>query len=117
MRPGDGTDEPHKPELEPDTGTPLSNAVERWRGRGYTVRYDDGLLVQLSRRETPTWRTLLLLLLALGAVGLGLALFWLAWRSARRWSVVSLTQGPDQRIITHRQLTDRPPTDEEPESE
>ncbi len=142
MRPGNGTDKPHEPEQEPgdttslsrplgagdranrptppaaqDENRPLANAVERWRSRGYTVRYDDGLLVQLRRRETPGWRTLILLLLALGAFGLGAALLWLAWRSARRWSVVSLTQGPDQRIITHRQLTNRPPDDETPETD
>ncbi|HLY31003.1 MAG TPA: hypothetical protein VKQ36_08235 [Ktedonobacterales bacterium] len=95
-------------EVPPPMNNPLENAVQSWRRRGYTLRYDDGLLAQLTRRKAPGWRTLALVLLALGAFGLGVALLRLAWRSWRRWSVVSLTQGPDQRIITHHQLTNRP---------
>jgi hypothetical protein len=73
------------------------------------MRYHDPYLVQLVRRESClNRRSLPYLLLALPAVAIGLAALATALRR-RPWQVVTLVQGPNGRILTHRQRALHPP--------
>ena len=88
--------------------TALEAAAAGWVRRGYVVRYQDALLMQLIRRERPGWRAFGWLALALGT-GIAAALLALGAFRGRRWHVVTLAQRPDGRVIMHSQRAPRPP--------
>jgi hypothetical protein len=87
--------------------TALEAAAAGWVRRGYVVRYQDSLLMQLIRRERLGWR-------AFGWLALGTsiaaALLALGAFRGRRWHVVTLVQRPDGRVIMHSQRAPRPPS-------
>ncbi|HZC78385.1 MAG TPA: hypothetical protein VE258_11590 [Ktedonobacterales bacterium] len=86
----------------------LEAAAAGWVRRGYVVRYQDSLLMQLIRRERPGWRAFGWLALALGT-SIAAALLALGAFRGRRWHVVSLVQRPDGRVIMHSQHVPAPP--------
>lgn len=87
---------------------PLNRVAARWIAHGYRITYQDDYLIQLIRRERLTWRAFPYVGMALlGFIG-ALAIIGIAWRR-RPWHVVTLVVGPQQRIITHRQRSPRPP--------
>src|SRR5260370_22213680 len=89
--------------------TALEAAAAGWVRRGYVVRYQDALLIQLIRRERPGWRAFGWLALALGT-GIAAALLALGAFRGRRWHVVTLAQRPDGRVIMHSQRAPHPPS-------
>jgi len=89
--------------------TALEAAAAGWVRRGYVVRYQDSLLMQLIRRERLGWRAFGWLALALGT-SIAAALLALGAFRGRRWHVVTLVQRPDGRVIMHSQRAPRPPS-------
>jgi ABC-type phosphate transport system permease subunit len=77
---------------------------------GYSVRYRDPYLIQLTkRRQLDIW--LLVLLVALGVVAAIVVVAILRQLLRERWHVVELTETPDKRIIMHKMWSPRPPDD------
>jgi hypothetical protein len=89
--------------------TALEAAAAGWVRRGYVVRYQDSLLMQLIRRERLGWRAFGWLALALGT-SIAAALLALGAFRGRRWHVVTLVQRPDGRVIMHSQRAPRSPS-------
>ena len=115
MRLGNATDDEgnwgsDEPDAEED-GTPpelLSRAASEWVRQGYRVRYSDAYLIQLIRRSRLGRESLPFLVLAL--LGFAGAAAALAIALARRpWHVVTLAQGPNERVLTHQQRSAHPP--------
>lgn len=86
----------------------LGAAVATWQRRGYQVRYRDEHLVQLVRRGWPDWEFIAFIVLGVMVT----AAVVLAGISRRPWHVVSLTTTSEGHVITHRQWSARPPSDE-----
>jgi hypothetical protein len=111
---GDSTqtdEEERSPPTDPPPPPPerdLEAAASGWLGRGYIVRYRDPYLLQLMRRERPSWRDALLLAAAAAAAGAAVSLGLRAYRR-RLWHVVTLVVRPDGRILTHQIRAPRPP--------
>jgi hypothetical protein len=92
-----------------EADTRLERAARQWMRRGYTVRYRDPYLIQLIRPWRPFW--LLVPLIASGVLALTLIMALVRRLLSRRWHVVTLTEAPDGRVITHQMQAPRPPED------
>lgn len=84
----------------------LNRVVTGWARRGYAVRYRDPYLVQLVRRERPSWRGWSVVALA---VGVAAAASVVMIARARKWHVVTLVIRSDGRIMMHQQRSPREP--------
>lgn len=103
------TPEPEEPDdMPPESSANLQAAAATWKRRGYRVRYRDAFLIQLLRRRRPGLRSAPYIALTFAALGLAVAA-WLAALRRRPWHVVTLTTGPDGRILTHSHTAARPP--------
>ncbi|MGH2517535.1 MAG: hypothetical protein ACRDHP_17940 [Ktedonobacterales bacterium] len=102
-------DDPSDPDDAPPEGTAaLRAAAATWMRRGYRERYRDAFLIQLLRRRGLGWRSAPYVALAVASLGLAAAA-WIAALRRRPWHVITLTIGPDSRILTHSHTAPRPP--------
>lgn len=92
----------------PEGSSALRAAAAAWRRRGYRARYRDAFLIQLVRRGRVGRRSTPYVALTLASLALALAA-WIAALRRRPWHVVTLTIGPDNRILTHHHTAPRPP--------
>ncbi len=113
---GDGRDDQRRDDtndnqMENAPPESLRRAAEYWERHGYRVRYGDAYLIQLIRRGWPGRESLPFLVLAL--LGLAGAVAALVIAISRRpWHVVTLAQGPGDRVLTHQQRALHPPEEE-----
>lgn len=88
---------------------PLRRALAVWYRRGYRLLYCDASLAQLARPAATRQTTLRLALALLILVLPVLLVLRLLARRWRRWHVVTLTIGPEERIVTHEMWSPRLP--------
>ena len=92
----------------PEGSARLRAATATWRRRGYRVRYRDAFLIQLLRRRRTGLHSAPYVALTVAALALAVAA-WIAALRRRPWHVITLTIGPDNRILTHSHVSARPP--------